>query len=696
MKHSVLHYLLCVAACWFGAGNGYAQPVSARQNPVAKFLGGLPLLPADNRQAGQFSSHSPHQQNGDAGHFLYRDSHGDVVIFDAEGPGCVTSMWGTVLDPKGTFKFYFDGETTPRYAIGIHDFYQGKHPDFPKPFVSYDSRGYYIEESNAGNCFMPIPYAKSLRIAVEGEPNFYHILYEQFPHGTEIESFPADTPSAAGRAMIRAAMERNERASAPRSAVERPRPAAPANRPRRPMQATDTELAAWQGVDLLKVSGAGSVRQIAIEIDTLPELLRNLRLLMIWDDAAAAPSPGDSPKLAYEKTENSRLYHVQAPLGFFFGSPHAVLDLESLPLSIRRLGNGRVRLTCRFVMPYWQNARITLYNKSEQAAGRITARVMTDDTPYPQDETGYFTTVFREGMTEYGRDWLFCETPGTGWFLGAVQSCRLEHYCEGNEHFYADGNRTPQINGTGTEDYYLGCFWPNKKFNTPFAGCAADVRILGGGDPKQFLVCLPSDYTTAAVYYRFHLDMPIPFYGALDARIQHGSESQIESEYASLAYLYLRRRPALVQTDLLLVANPGSAKVHAYKASGKFRTDSLTARYEGNYLYTPIADRGNYHTNGTIAFRATVDPSNSGVRLRRRADQAFGRQRARVYVDGQYAGTWYDAQRNDILRWYDSEFEIAPELTRGKASLRIKLIVEGDSEECNFTDFEYQVLCHKR
>ncbi len=696
MKHHA--YLILGAIGWLlGTAQVSAQTPQTRQNPIRTYLEQLPILPDDNRMAGQFSSHSPHQQNGDAGHFLYRDQHGDAVIFDVEGPGCITSMWGTVLDHNGTFKFYFDGDTIPKYAINIHDFYQGKHPEFPQPYVSYDRRGYYLEDSYAGNCFMPIPFAKSLRIAVEGETNFYHILYERFPYGTEIESFPADTPSPAGRDMIRAAMQRNARATTPQHRQQRPQTTASDNRTRPEGQTTNTELAAWQSVDLLNTTGAGSVRLITIETDTLPELFRNLRLMMIWDDAAAqAPETDGSKKLAYEKTENSRLYNVQAPLGFFFGSPHAVLDLESLPLSIRKTRNGRVRLTCRFVMPYWQNARITLFNKSDRPAGKITARVLTDTTAYPQDETGYFTTVYREGMTVYGNDWIFCETPGTGWFLGAVQSCRLEHYCEGNEHFCTDGNRTPQINGTGTEDYYLGCFWPNKKYNTPFAGCAADVRILSGGDPNKWLVCLPTDYTTAAVYYRFHLDMPIPFYGALDARIQHGSESQIESEYASLAYLYLRRRPAMEETDLLRVANPGNAKAHKYKATGKYRTDNLTAKYEGNYLYTPITDEGNYHTDGTISFLVTIDPENCGVRLRRRADQAIGRQRALVYVDGQYAGVWYDPQRNDILRWYDSEFEIDPDLTQGKETLRIKLVVEGESETCNFTDFEYRVLCHKK
>jgi hypothetical protein len=84
----------------------------------------------------------------------------------------------------------------------------------------------------------------------------------------------------------------------------------------------------------------------------------------------------------------------------------------------------------------------------------------------------YFTTLYHKGETTYGRDWPLYDSPGTGWFVGVVQSMQYEHYCEGNEHFYIDGAISPQINGTGSEDYYLGCFWPNRQYSSPFASCA--------------------------------------------------------------------------------------------------------------------------------------------------------------------------------------------------------------------------------
>ena len=64
---------------------------------------------------------------------------------------------------------------------------------------------------------------------------------------------------------------------------------------------------------------------------------------------------------------------------------------------------------------------------------------------------------------------------GWGKYVGTVQMMMGEHYCEGDEHFTMDNACTPQINGTGSEDYYLFCFWPNPQLTTPYNGTTTDV-----------------------------------------------------------------------------------------------------------------------------------------------------------------------------------------------------------------------------
>ena len=47
---------------------------------------------------------------------LYLDANGEYVIFDAEGPGCIYSFLSFLSDDT-TFRFYFDGEKTPRAVL---------------------------------------------------------------------------------------------------------------------------------------------------------------------------------------------------------------------------------------------------------------------------------------------------------------------------------------------------------------------------------------------------------------------------------------------------------------------------------------------------------------------------------------------------------------------------------------------------
>jgi len=103
----------------------------------------LPILPGLHA-VGQFSSHNKKGLNGDSRWRLYDDEHGDAVIFDVEGPGCVRSLWGTDIREGATFRFHFDGEDAPRYTIPLLEFYQGKHPLFPPPLASYERRGRWI------------------------------------------------------------------------------------------------------------------------------------------------------------------------------------------------------------------------------------------------------------------------------------------------------------------------------------------------------------------------------------------------------------------------------------------------------------------------------------------------------------------------------------------------------------------------
>ena len=573
---------LTTTAIAFGA---FLSPSATAQAPVT--LEELCSVPS-GRTVHQFSSRNKEGRNGDDGWHLYDDEHGHAVIFDVEGPGCIRSIWSTDIRDDAVLHFYFDGEEEARYSIPKIAFFRGEHELFPAPLCSYDRRGYWGDRPFAGNSFVPIPFGKGLKIAVSGELHFYHVIWESVPHGTELETFTGEED----RGFVLDAFEdeptwvRTERAGLSGTLTEWP--------------------ATGPGEErvLAELEGPGCIRELKLEAEDVATLLTETWIRIVFD--------------GHDR------WDVEAPLGYVFGSAVKTTAMHSMPLRVEPLTDERVRLTSWFPMPFARSARVVLVNRSEEPLGWLQGFVTTEPCTIPEDRIAHFTTLFREGWTTYGRDWLLQESPGTGWYVGTVQTMLGEHYCEGDEHFAIDGAISPQVNGTGTEDYYLGCFWPNREFNTPFACCVGDIHEEAG----DFM----GSYGFRSCYARYHLEAPIPFYSHLDARIQHGGYDTIRSSYGSLSFCYLRRRPALAETDFIDVGSEASEARHEYASEG-VPTGVVVARGEGRHHLVEQAGSGRSHEAGEITFTVAIDAGNRGVRLRRRLDQGSPRQTVEVWID---------------------------------------------------------------
>jgi len=620
-----------------------AAPATAQR---ATSLRDLCEVPA-GRTVHQSSSHNREGRNGDDGWCLYRDDEGRAVILDAVGPGCVRSVWATDVRDDSVLHFFFDGEEEPRYSIPQRAFFEGKHELFPAPLSSYELRGHYGDRPFAGNCFVPVPFAKGLEIAVSGELHFYHVIWESYPHGTEVATFTGKEN---------------------RTPLERAFDEIPLYD--YPLLLTGDEEGWTIAPGAERTIGEldpGTVRRIHIVAEPSDELLRETWIRIVFDD--------------HER------WDVDAPLGYFFGTAVKATTMHALPVRTELLENGRISLINEFPMPHARSGRVVLHNRSDRAVGPLDAVVSERLERHEEERIAYLTTLFREGWTTYGRDWLLQETPGTGWYVGTVQTMLGEHYCEGDEHIALDGAISPQLNGTGTEDYYLGCFWPNRHYDSPFACCVGDVFEEAGD--------FTGSYERRACYARYHLEAPIPFYSHLDAFIQHGGFDTIRSSYGSLSFCYLRKRPALLETDLVDVGNEASEAQHEYAATAGEPTGWLVARGEGRDHLVEHRGRGRTHgeDGAEISFTVAIDPENRGVRLRRRLDQGSPRQTAEVWLDGEHVGTWYHADHNETLRWFDSDFDVHPRYTTGKNALAVRLVVRRDGGRGAFTDFEYRVFC---
>ncbi|WP_394828584.1 DUF2961 domain-containing protein [Pendulispora albinea] len=131
-------------------------------------------------------------------HFLYRDSHGDKVVLDAVGPGCVYRTWFTGQDPNQRIHFYFDGETTPRVDMTFGELFSGTKAPFLAPLVQdkFESSGGFIS-------YLPMPFAEALRVTISGGDRdpYYNFDYHLFEASQPVTSFTGNEDSSAARAL---------------------------------------------------------------------------------------------------------------------------------------------------------------------------------------------------------------------------------------------------------------------------------------------------------------------------------------------------------------------------------------------------------------------------------------------------------------------------------------------------------------
>lgn len=262
--------------------------------------------------------------------------------------------------------------------------------------------------------------------------------------------------------------------------------------------------------------------------------------------------------------------------------------------------------------------------------------------------------------------------------MGIVQSCIGGQYCEGNEHFYIDGAVTPQINGTGTEDLYLACYWPNTKFDSPIAGCVKDVFIENGST-------LPGALKSPYGYYRYFLDMPIGFENGVVLDIQHGAVCQTYSRYTSTVFSYRISEPSLFETDIIDVSSESSCRLHGYSSDGEAYTH--TAKIESDMRFRTLTRTGRKMHAGTVKFNICLRRDNKGAVIRRLYDKLQSNRGAEVYIDNCFAGIWNTCGENPYFGFADDDFHIPEHLTRGKDTVSVEIRSGGF-----YSDFEYRIF----
>jgi Protein of unknown function (DUF2961) len=287
-------------------------------------------------------------------------------------------------------------------------------------------------------------------------------------------------------------------------------------------------IAAGETLTLLDEAGPGLITHVWVTIASDdPNHLKALVLRMYWD-GESTPS-------------------VEAPIGDFFGLGLGTYYLyQSQALSV----SSDKALNCFLPMPFQKHARMTVTNegaiKTDAFYFNIDYRAHTK--PQSGDQL-YFHAQYRQAAPNHGwtSDWksngdaivndkknlngdgnyVWMEATGHGHFVGVTMSVLQNQdgwWGEGDDMFFIDGEKTPSINGTGSEDYFLGAWdFGGHPFSYALFGAPVVGQEVAGGRSSV---------------YRFHLDSPIPFSKSLRATIEHGHANVRSDNFYSVAYWY--------------------------------------------------------------------------------------------------------------------------------------------------------------
>ncbi|MFC5260526.1 DUF2961 domain-containing protein [Kribbella qitaiheensis] len=365
---------------------------------------------------------------------------------------------------------------------------------------------------------------------------------------------------------------------------------------------------------------------------------------------------------------------VDSPIGEFFGSGLGENEVRSLFFAMDPDG----WYSSWWPMPYLARATVTLVNTSQYKLSGGQAEVTSArDAKVAADlmtgKSGYFTTISHRAEPAMGSDWTIADTTGRGKFVGVSQTMEglqpdgnTRGYLEGDERVYVDGERTPAIHGTGTEDYYeSGWYFNQGTYSTPFHG--------NSGHEVQAGEC-KNECDSA---FRLHITDAVDFQNQLTFGIEHGQQDDHPAVYGSTAYLYSAGQFGARETDRIDVGSAQSRQQHGY-TDGQATQADLTSVYEGDHDDTVLTDQVRA-TTSPIRFTVKVDPVNRGVTLRRTSDQNVGWQSAKVVVNGKEAGTWLQPLGNGRQRWLDDNFQLPAALTFGRTNLTVELQPSGPS-----------------
>ena len=232
---------------------------------------------------------------------------------------------------------------------------------------------------------------------------------------------------------------------------------------------------------------------------------------------------------------------VEVPIGDFFGlnlGEYAIFQSAYLACSPGK------SLNCYFAMPYKKSARLTVTNEGTAAVDALYSNIDYQNATLP-DGASYFHAQYRQSAPclavpkadakfnlDGARNYVFAEARGQGHLMGVTLGVLQNAdgwWGEGDEMIFVDDEAKPVINGTGSEDYFLGSWsFGGRDGATPFGHAQYGAPLILAAERTGGRYCC----------YRWHGDNPVAFRRYLKHTIEHGHGNDRADNFYSACYWY--------------------------------------------------------------------------------------------------------------------------------------------------------------
>jgi Protein of unknown function (DUF2961) len=291
-------------------------------------------------------------------------------------------------------------------------------------------------------------------------------------------------------------------------------------------------IAPGQTVTLLDAAGPGIVTHIWFTINSDEEYhLKKLVLRAYWD--------------------GEREPSVEVPVGDFFGL--ALGEYFLYQSALTAVASVKA-LNAYFPMPFAKSAKISVANEGNKPTDNFYYNIDYASVRELPSDLAYFHAEYRQaapcrGWTdEWTRNYeplldskknldgqgnyVFLEAQGYGHFVGVTHGILQNQDGwpgEGDEMIFVDGQTTPEITGTGSEDYYNGAWnFGGVDAGRPFSYLHNGAPFISNQERVGGRYCL----------YRWHLESPVAFQKSIRVTIEHGHANHRSDNFYTTAFWY--------------------------------------------------------------------------------------------------------------------------------------------------------------